>query len=382
MWHNIIAKCENGVHLINVQLNDYFASLGKSRNLYGDSAININSNKQLAEIFTELGVVTESLGKKELAKINHPLAKLLCDYKKYAKQLSSFGNSFLEFVRKSTSRVHPSFNQIGADTGRFSCTNPNLQQIPSATIDPEYRKCFRAPTGRKIVTCDYSQQELRLLASLSGDAKFIKFYEDGVDLHSATASMMFNIPIEKVEKETHRKVAKTINFGLAYGQGAKKLGETIGASEEEAAAMIEKYFSQFTFIRDWLGAAAENAQKLGYSKTLLGRKRFYRVPEQHDKEYKQVLSKIGRMGKNSPIQGSGADMVKIALVLIDNRLQAAGLDAYLINTVHDEIVVEASEQDAEKALEILRDSMVDAGKQLAANVPILAEGGVGDYWSH
>lgn len=330
-------------------------------------------------MFTKLKINLDSTGDSELAKVDSPLSNLIREYRKFEKQLSSFGESFLKLVKKNTSRVHPNFNQVGADTGRFSCNNPNLQQIPSSE---EYRKCFSAPKGRKIVTCDYSQQELRVLASLSGDPKFIKFYEEGVDLHSATASMMFNIPIEKVDKEKHRKVAKTINFGLAYGQGPGKLGQTIGTDKEGAQKMIKKYFSQFSFIGSWLENAAKSAAKVGYSVTLLGRKRYYKLPKQFDTDFSEKIASIGRRGKNSPIQGSSADMIKLALVKIHKELKEKKLDAFLINIVHDEIVVEASKKDAKQAAQIVESCMIEAGKEIAPNVPILAEGGVSDYWTH
>jgi DNA polymerase-1 len=378
-WRKIIEFCEIKKQETEDRIHNLLIDEGFASGLFGTLSLNLNSTKTLKEIFSKLGITITSTGDADLAQIEHPLANLLRDYRKYEKQISSFGESFLQLVRKETNRVHPNFQQIGADTGRFSCSSPNLQQIPA---EEEYRKCFSAPAGRKIIACDYSQQELRLLASLSGDQKFIKFYEDGVDLHTATASMMFNIPMEKVEKDTHRKVAKTINFGLAYGQGAKKLGLTIGVDEQEAINMINKYFSQFTFIRDWLENAAKEAQSLGYSKTLLGRKRFYNIPTESNPDYKQLMSAIGRQGKNTPIQGSGVDMIKLALVKIHNRLKEENLDAFLINVVHDEIIVEASEQDAEKAAMIVKLAMEEAGRQLAPNVPIVAEEGIGEYWKH
>jgi len=378
-WKKIIKNCELQSKRIQEEINKLLLSEGLGNGLFEDLSINLNSTKVLKEIFSKLGIEILATGDADLALVDHPLAGLLREYRKYEKQLSSFGDSFLALIRKETGRIYPSFQQIGADTGRFSCNNPNLQQVPA---DEEYRKCFCAPKGRKIISCDYSQQELRILASLSGDPKFIKFYEDGIDLHTATASMMFNIPMEKVEKETHRKIAKTINFGLAYGQGAKKLGVTIGVDEEEAKKMIEKYFSQFTYIRDWLNNAALEAQRLGYSKTLMRRKRFYIIPEKSNPDYKQLMSAIGRKGKNTPIQGSGVDMIKLVLVKIFNRLKEAKLDAFLINVVHDEIIAEASEEDAEMAADIIKEAMIEAGKELAPNVPILAEEGIGEYWKH
>ncbi len=378
-WKKIIESCDTKKGEIESSIHSLLLDQGFQDGLFSEFKFNLNSTKDLKMIFGKFGIHLNSTGDADLAQIDHPLASLMREYRKYEKQLSSFGQSFLDLVRKETSRVHPSFNQIGADTGRFSCNNPNLQQIPA---DEVYRKCFTAPSGRKIIACDYSQQELRLLASLSGDPKFIKFYEDGVDLHTATASMMFNIPLEKVEKETHRKIAKTINFGLAYGQGARKLGLTIGVSQDEAEKMIDKYFSQFTFIGDWLNQAALDAQQKGYSTTLMGRKRFYKIPDQSSLDYKQQMAAIGRQGKNSPIQGSGVDMVKLAMCFIHKRLKESRLDAYLINAVHDELIVESSEKDAEAASLIVKDCMVEAGQLMAPNVPILAEEGIGDYWKH
>ncbi|MDD3648207.1 MAG: DNA polymerase [Candidatus Dojkabacteria bacterium] len=352
---------------------------GLSTDLFGGYIINLNSSIEIRELLTRFGIHIERADDTTLSQIKHPLVKYVREYRKYEKLLNSFGDKFLQSVRKQTSRVHPSFQQIGADTGRFSCTSPNLQQIPATE---EYRSCFRSPKGRKIITCDYSQQELRVLASLSRDPKFIKMYKDGVDLHTATASMMFDIPEEKVEKENHRKIAKTINFGLAYGRGPKSLGITIGVSEEQAKTMIEKYFKQFSHIKNWLEQAALAAQRKGYSVTLLNRKRYYKIPPKSDPEYRSILSSIGRRGKNSPIQGSSVDMIKMALVYIDKQLEANKLDAFIINTVHDEIVVESSIPDAKKAAKIVQECMERAGRNIAPNVPTIAEANIGDYWTH
>jgi len=193
---------------------------------------------------------------------------------------------------------------------------------------------------------------------------------------------MFGIPIEKVDRNKERKIAKTINFGLAYGQGAKSLGIRIGMDKEEAEKMIEKYFSQFSNIRNWLNSAAKSAKQNAHSKTILGRKRYYRIPDNHTPDYTNLLSSIERKGKNSPIQGSAVDMIKIALILIWQRLREANLDASLINTVHDEIVVECAADIAKKAGQIVEDSMIEAGESLVPNVPIKADINIGNYWNH
>jgi len=378
-WKKIIKNNISHKAEIEKQIYQLINTSNENESLFGDNHPNLNSTKILISVFDKLRINITSTKEEDLLQIDHPLAKLLLEYRGYEKQLSSFGESFLDLVRKETHRIHPTFQQIGADTGRFSCNNPNIQQIPATE---EYRKCFIAPKGRKIISCDYSQQELRILASLSKDPKFIKFYEDGVDLHSATASLMFNIPIEEVEKDTHRKIAKTINFGLAYGQGAKKLGHTIGMEEEEAKNMINKYFAQFSYIQQWLEGAAKEAQSIGYSKTLMRRKRYYNIPDQSSSEYNETMAAIGRRGKNSPIQGSGADMIKLAMVKIDKKFKEQDIDAFITSIVHDEIVAEASDKDAELAGEIIKECMVEAGKELAPNVPIVAEVGIGDYWKH
>lgn len=378
-WKKIIARNQIKKQEIEQKIRQFLEEHGFAKNLLDSDSINLNSTKDLMTIFKRLGVPIKSTMDYDLKVANHPFADLLREYREFEKQLTAFGGSVLELVRQETSRIHPSFQQIGADTGRTSCSEPNLQQIPT---DRAYRECFTAPEGRKIISVDYSQQELRILASLSGDPKFIKFYEDGVDLHTATASMMFNLPLEKIQKDTHRKIAKTINFGLAYGQGAKALGITIGVDEKTAAEMIDKYFSQFTFIRDWLNNAAKEAKEKGFSQTLAGRKRFYVFPKKFDPDFQQKMSSIGRRGKNTPIQGSGADMIKLAMTFIQKRLMERNLDAFLINIVHDELMLEASEQDAEETVELVKNSMMEASRILAPNVPALAEGEASDHWEH
>jgi len=378
-WNRIIRECLKRKAAILKKIQGLLSKTNYSSNLFGEVSINLNSTQHLKQLFKHFGIEIESTQDEVIAQIDHPLAAFIREYRKYEKQLNSFGENVIQCIHNETGRLHPTFQQIGADTGRFSCNKPNLQQIPAIE---EYRKCFSAPKGRKIVTCDYSQQELRILASLSGDPKFIKMYKDNLDLHSATASMMFNIPIEKVEKENHRKVAKTINFGLAYGQGPKALGASIGVDETKAKEMIKKYFEQFGNIKQWLENAAKDAQEKGYSRTLLGRKRYYEIPNKLDREHFQKMGAIGRKGKNTPIQGSAVDMMKIALIRIDKELKKKKLDAFIINTVHDEIVLETSEKDAQMAAIIVEKSMVQAGEAIAPDVPIIAEAHIGKYWEH
>jgi len=377
LWGKLIKKVKIQNNLVKDQIIRIIEDK-YPKNMFGDISINLNSSQEILKLFKLFNIKSDTTSIKEISKINSKITQLLTEFKKNQKLISSFGDNFEKFINPITKRIHPDFNQIGADTGRLSCTNPNLQQIPAL---PEYRQCFIAPKGKKLVTGDYSQQELRILASLSKDKKFIQMYKQGVDLHSATASMMFKIPIEKVEKEKHRKIAKTINFGLAYGRGPASLALELDISVDEAKELIKKYFHQFPSIQRWLEKEAKSAVINKYSQTILGRKRFYNLSNDQ-KHSDEILSAIMRKGKNTPIQGSASDMIKIALIRTFEQLKKSNIEARLVNTVHDEIVIESNEKDAEKSAKIMRDSMVYAGESLINCVPIIAEVNIGDYWWH
>ncbi len=231
--------------------------------------------------------------------------------------------------------------------------------------------------------CDYSQAELRILAELSGDEAFINAFKSGQDLHSLTASQMFGVPLESVTKP-QRSAAKAINFGLAYGMGPGGLAPRLGVSLDEAKELIAKYFKAYPGIQKWLDRAAKDAVRNGYSLTPLGRKRFYTLPDEslkrtNEEEYRRQIASIERQGKNSPIQGANADMTKLALIYLRRILK--DYDARTVNTVHDEIVVEVREDQAEEVRHIVEREMVRAGQAILKVVPVVAEATVADYWS-
>lgn len=273
-------------------------------------------------------------------------------------------------MTKKTGRIHADFNQLRADTGRFSCSNPNLQQIPATA---EYRSCFTAEPGNKLVTADYSQVELRILAELSQDFEFIKAFESGEDLHKATASNMFGVTIEEVTKEM-RTQAKSINFGLAYGRGASSLAEQIGTSVDKAKELINKYFVVYNGIHSWLENAGKIAVRNGYSRTLSNRIRRYKF----DPKIRSEVATIDRQGKNSPIQGTSADITKQALVMINKAIK--NTPVRLINTVHDEIVLEAPEDLSEWAGKILEEKMIEAARVYLKKVPVVVDVSISDVW--
>ncbi|MEO6457623.1 MAG: DNA polymerase [Chloroflexia bacterium] len=348
--------------------------------MFGVPSINLNSNVQLLETFAKLGVDLPDTMESTLVRFNHPAVAKLLEYRGLEKTLSAFGESVLSLINPKTRRIHPDFNQYGADTGRFSCTRPNVQQIPATS---DFRKCFIAAPGYKLVTCDYSQAELRILAELSGDPAFVEAFKSGADLHTLTASQMFGVPVADVQKP-QRNAAKAINFGLAYGMGPGGLAPRLSVSLDEAKELISRYFKAYPGVQKWLEKAGKDAVSVGYSATSIGRKRFYNLPDESLKrtsedDYRKQIAAIERQGKNTPIQGSNADMTKLALIYIREALK--DWDARTVNTVHDEIVVEVRVDQAEEVMHIVEREMVRAGNAILNNVPIVAEASLADYWS-
>jgi DNA polymerase-1 len=379
-WRKIISDVGVQRDTAAGELSELLAPATMQATMFGVPAINLNSGAQLMEAFATLGVDLPDTMEASLVKFDHPAVAKLLEYRQHEKTLSAFGENVLGLINPKTGRIHPSFQQYGADTGRFSCTRPNVQQIPATS---DFRKCFIAAPGYKLVTCDYSQAELRILAELSGDEAFVSAFRSGQDLHTLTASQMFGVPVDQVQK-SQRSAAKAINFGLAYGMGPGGLAPRLGVSLDESKALISKYFAAYPGVQRWLDKAAKDSVRLGYSVTPLGRKRFYNMPDEslkrtNEDEWRKQISAIERQGKNSPIQGCNADMTKLALINLRTALR--GWDARTVNTVHDEIVVEAREDQAEEVKHIVEKAMIEAGEALLKEVPIMADASIADYWS-
>lgn len=356
--------------------------------LFGEFAppININSQVQLMDLFNKrLKLSIPSTGDALLAIVNHPVAAILRDYRKYEKLISAFGQSLLDKVNPVTQRLHPDFNQMGAATGRFSCNNPNLQQIPRNSEEAPFRECFNPKPGYKLVTADYSSFEMRVLADLSGDEKMIKALTEGLDIHSYTASLMFGKEYSEDFKKKYpelRQIAKPIGFGLMYGMGPVGLSGQIGVTPEEAKDYMERYFASYPSVRKFLDDMANGAVKRGWSMTPGGRKRWYKRPDPSDPEYKRKIASIQRQAKNHPIQGTNADAIKYALVFLQERLEKEGIDGGVTHTVHDEIVSEIREDQAEAWAKIQSEEMVRAAELFIKKVPVASEPFIGDVWEH
>ncbi len=381
-WKEHIAELAEKRNAISKEIQDELRHLTEYSqvDLFGNvvDSINLDSPMQLIETFRKLGVELVNTSESTLSKIDHPLAKKLLEYRGYEKMITSFGDSILEKIHPLDGRLHPDFLQLGADTGRFACNNPNLQQIPA---DSGFRSCFIASPGYKLITADYSQMELRIMAEVSEDPVFLKAFNEDVDLHTLTASQMFRVEPDKVDKQM-RFQAKSINFGLMYGRGATSLGLQIGLSMEESKKLLDVYFSTYKKVKKWLDNMGRGAVRYGYVSTIGGRKRSFIMPEKTDPEYKRLIGSIERQGKNMPIQGTSADITKYALVYIYDYIKENKLDAHLIHTVHDEIVTEAREDIAEDLSKVVEEKMVEAGKKLLKLVPVKVEVNVGDVWQH
>lgn len=351
----------------------------------GDS-ININSQVQLMDLFNnKMGLNLPSTGDGILELCDNPVVKILREYRGYEKLVSAFGENLLSKINPKTKRIHPEFNQLGAATGRFSCNNPNFQQIPRQSENAPFRSCFNPAKGYKLVTTDYSTFEMRIMAELSEDASLIDAFKRGVDVHSHTAALMFGLELTDDFAKTHpdeRFAAKSINFGLMYGRGPSSLAGQLGISPERGREYLEKYFRSYPGVKKYLDKMAKEAVKKGWSTTPAGRKRWYVQPDRTDPEYTRKISHIERQAKNHPIQGTNADAIKYALVFLTEKIKGKGFDASIILTVHDEIVCEVREDQAEEWAKIQSEEMIRAGSLFIKKVPIESKPFVGDVWEH
>ena len=352
--------------------------------LAGVPEFNINSPRQLGDILFETlklphGKKTKngySTNAEILEKLRpyHPIVDAVLDYRQLTKLKSTYTDGLLK-VADANGRVHTTFRQTGTATGRLSSTEPNLQNIPVRTeLGRELRRYF-LPENRDyvIVDADYSQIELRLLAAVSGDDNLCEAFREGADIHASTAAAVFGVPRDAVTPEM-RKKAKAVNFGIMYGIGAFSLADDIGVSRQEAQAFIDRYLGQFPKIDAYLKRTIAEAYENGFVTTLFGRRRY--IAELSGKN--KMQQKFGeRVAMNSPIQGTAADLIKLAMIRVHRRLKAEGLDARLILQVHDELLIEANRSCADRAKTILREEMESAAK---LPVPLTVEIHSGDTW--
>lgn len=362
----------NDWELIAQQLQFEYDKLQDQILVMLDKHINLNSPIQLKEVLQDLnlGIKIETTGKDFLDTIKdrHPVLPLLIEYKTISKKLTSFGKKYEKYKSSKDNRLHPRYNLIGTATGRFSCNNPNIQQVPR---EKEYRKCFKAqePDGI-LIKADYSQIELRIATHLSQDPIMLKAYEMGEDLHTLSASKLLGVPKEQVTKE-QRYQAKSFNFGFLYSMGAEsfkdyaKINFGLDITLGKAEMFKEKFFKTYMGLKDW----HKKLERKDYSVTLGGRIRRY------DKNY--ITGEL----YNTPVQGTGADILKVALFNIFKTLLCSDLrPVKIIAIVHDEIVLECKETDSERISRELKNCMMEAWYQFIADVKIDVDITIGKSW--
>ncbi|MCU1724720.1 DNA polymerase I [Pseudomonas sp. 5P_5.1_Bac1] len=310
----------------------------------------------------------------ELAEEGYPLPKVLMQYRSLSKLKSTYTDRLPEQINPRTGRIHTSYGQAVAATGRLSSSDPNLQNIPVRTAEGRrIRQAFVAPKGYKLLAADYSQIELRIMAHLSRDEGLMNAFRNGLDVHTATAAEVFNVPLEAVTSD-QRRSAKAINFGLIYGMGAKKLGKDIGVETKQAKAYIDAYFARYPGVREYMESTRKQAAEQGYVETLFGRRLY--LPAINSSR-PQERAGAERTAINAPMQGTAADIIKRAMVAVDNWLQNSGLDARVILQVHDELVLELREDLVEQVREEIRPHMSGAAQ---LDVPLLVDVGIGANW--
>jgi DNA polymerase-1 len=359
--------------------------LGRRIEAAAGHAFNVASTRELARVlFEELhlpvikklktGPSTDVDVLEKLAE-QHPLPALVLEHRALSKLKGTYVDALPLLIDPVDGRLHTTFNQAGAATGRLSSTDPNLQNIPVRTaLSRRIRAAFVAPAGRRLVSADYSQIELRILAHYSADPALLESFRTGEDVHTRTAAETYGVATEVVTPEM-RRVAKMLNFGIAYGLSAFGLSQRLDLPPKEGQAIIDRYFARYAGVKRWLGEIVAEARRTGEVRTLFGRVRA--MPELGNRN-PAVRQGAERTAINTPIQGTAADLIKIAMLRVDAALRREGLDARLLLQVHDELVVEAAERAVEPVSALLAREMAGAG-QLA--VPLLVEVGHGRTWA-
>ncbi|NMM45362.1 DNA polymerase I [Rhodospirillaceae bacterium KN72] len=353
---------------------------------------NVGSPKQLGEVLfdemgldsgrkTKTGAQSTSSDVLEPLRDAHPIVAKVLDWRMLSKLKSTYTDALMEDIHPRTGRVHTSYMMTGAQTGRLSSTDPNLQNIPIRTEEGRaIRKAFVAPSGSKLISLDYSQIELRLVAHVAGIEPLIQAFRDGQDIHAATASEVFGVPMADMTSDVRRK-AKAINFGIIYGISAFGLANQIGVARGEAQAFIDRYFERFPGIRAYMDETVEYCRKHGRVETLFGRR--IHIPTINDKNPMR-RNYAERQSINAPIQGTAADIIKRAMIRIPKALEDAGLSdrVKMLLQVHDELVFEAPEGDTEAAIACIKAVMEGAAQPLLdLKVPLIVEAGTGDSWA-
>jgi DNA polymerase-1 len=390
---NVLMRIEeNGVLIDNAMLDQQ--SLELANRMIGieqqahdqaGSAFNLGSPKQIQEILYDrlnLPVLkktpkgqpsTDESVLQELA-LDYPLPKLILEFRSMSKLKSTYTDKLPQQINPKTGRVHTSYHQAVAATGRLSSSDPNLQNIPIRSEEGrKIRQAFIAPPGCKIVAADYSQIELRIMAHLSGDSGLLTAFSQGLDVHSATAAEVFEVAIDQVTHELRRS-AKAINFGLIYGMSAFGLAQQLGLSRNQAQAYIDLYFTRYPGVKQYMDNIREQARHQGYVETLFGRRLYLPDINARNAAQRQYAE---RTAINAPMQGTAADIIKRAMLACDTWITESGAAVKMIMQVHDELVFEVAEPQLQSTIDAVRNIMSNAAE---LKVPLLVDVGYGENW--
>jgi DNA polymerase I-like protein with 3'-5' exonuclease and polymerase domains len=374
-FESLIAAIESRRDTLGDELRALLQPGVPQMSLFSDalSNLNLDSPLQLSEAFERIGIgLPQSTRARYLIPLaeEHDAVMLLLNYREMHKLSSSFGRNILRVINRTTGRLHAHYRQIGTVTGRITCEKPNLQQMPK---EGEVRGVFRAPEGRVMITADYSTFELRVLAEASGDRAMIEAFLHGRDLHRETAAMVFKCAPEAVTTPM-RQVGKHLNLGVVYGLGARGLGRKTGQTEEEAQHTLQRFFRSHPELKSWIDSMEREAVESNKVRTLSGRLiRFHYDPEDRD-----VTAYVKRLARNAPAQGTAADILKRALVILGKRLPAK--NAQVVNIIHDEVLVEAPSGDAEEVASLVSAAMTEAGREFLPNVPVEVKPSIAPDW--
>ena len=383
----------NGIAIDKEFLNQYSLELKKeaadlTQKIYKEAGteFNIDSPKQLQHILfekmllnpikkTKTGYSTDVQVLTELAQ-TEPIAQMILDYRQIMKLNSTYVEALPKLINKKTRRIHTTYNQTIASTGRLSSTDPNLQNIPIRTeMGSKVRQAFiPGQPENYILSADYSQIELRIMAYYSKDEHLIKAFQDGLDIHSATASILFDKTIEQIDSNM-RRIAKTVNFGIMYGLGSYGLAQRLGISRTEAIEIINNYFKKYPGIKKYMDNTIAFTQKNGFAETIFGRRRYF--PDINSSNY-TLRTAAERAAINMPIQGTASDLIKLAMIKIHNTMKKNNLKSLMMLQVHDELVFEVFPEELETMKNLVKTNMETAVS--LGDIPILVDIGIGKNW--
>jgi DNA polymerase-1 len=375
---------------LSSELDERLTRLEEAIHQYAGVDFNVNSTQQLSDVlFETLGLSTRGTRKTKTGhystrasvleglKGDHPIIQAILDYRELSKLKSTYVDSLPGLINPTTGRIHTSYNPTGTVTGRISSANPNLQNIPIRTEEGRrVRRAFVAEDGWLLVGADYSQIELRVMAHVSEDASMIEAFRRDEDIHATTASAVFGVPLADVSYD-QRRIAKAVNFGLIYGQSAYGLARQLDIGFDEAQSFIDRYFDRFPGVKAYMDRIQELAEDQGYVETLLNRRRYFPELADGNKVSHRRRQAALRMVINTPIQGTAADIIKLAMIRMDRMLTEKDLRARMLLQVHDEVVLEVPEEEVEETLPVIRSTMRGAFDLV---VPLKVDIEIGPNW--